>query len=243
MDGKVSKVTGAAGTVYGPGKVLTFTAKNSVEVRTGKSSATYFTLNGEDLGRLSKQSNPETWLFAPPDPPVKTSGASHGGPARRPRRSPAGAVRGARPDGRDGRVLHGRARRPPAHRGARARRRTCAAASSPTRTRSSGRSSACPPTSSRRTAPCPPRSRWRWPRGCASRLGTDLGRRCHGGRRARTAAPRRSRSASPTSPSPGADRRWSGGSCGPAIAARTSARARRRPSRCSSRRRRGEERA
>ncbi len=73
VDGKVSKVTGAAGTVYDPGKVLTFTAKNSVEVRTGKSSATYFTLNGEDLGRLSKQSNPETWLFAPPDPPVKTS--------------------------------------------------------------------------------------------------------------------------------------------------------------------------
>jgi hypothetical protein len=73
VDGKVSKVTGAAGTVYDPGKVLTFTAKNSVEVRTGKSSATYFTLNGEDLGRLSRQSNPETWLFAPPDPPVKTS--------------------------------------------------------------------------------------------------------------------------------------------------------------------------
>jgi cytoskeletal protein RodZ len=73
VDGKISKVTGAGGTVYDPGKVLTFTAKNSVEVRTGKSSATYFTLNGEDLGRLSKQSNPETWLFAPPDPPVKTS--------------------------------------------------------------------------------------------------------------------------------------------------------------------------
>ena len=73
VDGKVSKVTGAAGNVYDPGKVLTFTAKNSVEVRTGKSSATYFTLNGEDLGRMSKQSNPETWLFAPPDPPVKTS--------------------------------------------------------------------------------------------------------------------------------------------------------------------------
>jgi hypothetical protein len=44
-----------------------------VEVRTGKSSATYFTLNGEDLGRLSNKGNPETWLFAPPDPPVKTN--------------------------------------------------------------------------------------------------------------------------------------------------------------------------
>jgi cytoskeletal protein RodZ len=73
VDGKVSKVTGAAGTVYSPGKVLTFTAKDSVEVRTGKSSATYFTLNGENLGRMSRQGNPETWLFAPPDPPVQTN--------------------------------------------------------------------------------------------------------------------------------------------------------------------------
>jgi hypothetical protein len=73
VDGKVSKVTGAAGTVYSPGKVLTFTAKESVEVRTGKSSATYFTLNGDNLGRMSKLGNPETWLFAPPDPPVQTN--------------------------------------------------------------------------------------------------------------------------------------------------------------------------
>ena len=72
VDGKVSKVTGAAGTVYNPGKVLTFTARDSVEVRTGKSSATFFTLNGENLGRMSNKGNPETWLFAPPDPPVKT---------------------------------------------------------------------------------------------------------------------------------------------------------------------------
>jgi cytoskeletal protein RodZ len=73
VDGKLSKVTGAAGTVFSPGKVLTFTADKSVEVRTGKSSATYFTLNGENLGRMSKLGNPETWLFAPPDPPVKTN--------------------------------------------------------------------------------------------------------------------------------------------------------------------------
>ena len=73
VDGKVSDVTGTAGATYGPGKVLTFTAKNSVEVRTGKSSATYFTLNGEDLGRMSPKSNPETWLFAPPAAPVKTN--------------------------------------------------------------------------------------------------------------------------------------------------------------------------
>ncbi len=73
VDGKLSNVTGAAGRVYDPGKVVTFTAKDSVEVRTGKSSATYFTLNGDNLGHMSKQSNPETWLFAPPDPPVRTA--------------------------------------------------------------------------------------------------------------------------------------------------------------------------
>ena len=42
-------------------------------MRTGNSSATYFTLNGDDLGRMSNKGNPETWLFAPPDDPVKTS--------------------------------------------------------------------------------------------------------------------------------------------------------------------------
>ena len=73
VDGKVSPITGTAGQVLGPGKVLTFTAKTSVEVRTGKSSATYFTLNGKDLGHLSAKGNPETWLFAPPDDPVKTN--------------------------------------------------------------------------------------------------------------------------------------------------------------------------
>ncbi len=72
VDGKVSKATGAGGKTYNPGKVLTFTAKDSLEVRTGKSSATYFTLNGTDLGRLSSKGNPETWLFAPPNDPVKT---------------------------------------------------------------------------------------------------------------------------------------------------------------------------
>ncbi len=72
VDGKLWKTTGAAGQVYNPGKTLTITAKETIEVRTGKSSATYFTLNGDDLGRLSKQSNPATYLFDPPDPPVET---------------------------------------------------------------------------------------------------------------------------------------------------------------------------
>jgi cytoskeletal protein RodZ len=72
VDGKVSKVTGSAGKVYSPGKVLTFTAKRAIEVRTGKSSATYFTLNGKDLGRMSNKGNPETWRFEPRGDPVRT---------------------------------------------------------------------------------------------------------------------------------------------------------------------------
>ena len=73
VDGVLAPETGAAGAVFDPGKVLTFTAKNSVEVRTGKSSATYFTLNGQSLGHMSSSSGPETWLFAPPNPPTKTN--------------------------------------------------------------------------------------------------------------------------------------------------------------------------
>jgi hypothetical protein len=73
VDGRISALTGTAGTIFGPGKVLNITAKNTIEVRTGKSSATYFTLNGKDLGRLSAKGNPETWLFAPPAEPVRTN--------------------------------------------------------------------------------------------------------------------------------------------------------------------------
>jgi cytoskeletal protein RodZ len=72
VDGKVSDVTGSAGRTYSPGKTLTFTAEKSIVVRTGKSSATYFTLNGQSLGRMSDRGNPETWLFEPPNPPTKT---------------------------------------------------------------------------------------------------------------------------------------------------------------------------
>jgi len=73
VDGQVSDTTGAAGKTYGDGKVLTFTAQQSVEVRTGKASVTYFTINGVSLGRLSSDPNPGTWLFEPPNPPQRTN--------------------------------------------------------------------------------------------------------------------------------------------------------------------------
>jgi cytoskeletal protein RodZ len=73
VDGKVDKRLGSAGTVYSSGKTLTFTGKKSVEVRTGSSGVTQFTLNGTKLGALGKSGIPETWLFEPPNEPVKTN--------------------------------------------------------------------------------------------------------------------------------------------------------------------------
>ncbi len=72
VDGKIDPKLGAAGQVISPGTTLTFSAKDSIEVRTGSSGSTLFTLNGTSLGALGKSGVPETWLFAPPDDPVKT---------------------------------------------------------------------------------------------------------------------------------------------------------------------------
>ncbi len=72
VDGKLDAELGAAGSVISAGKTLTFTGQESVEVRSGSSGATHFTLNGTPLGALGRAGIPETWLFAPPDPPVKT---------------------------------------------------------------------------------------------------------------------------------------------------------------------------
>ena len=58
VDGKVDERLGAAGRVYGDGKTLTFTGEESVEVRTGNAAATYFTVNGTDIGRLSERQQP-----------------------------------------------------------------------------------------------------------------------------------------------------------------------------------------
>jgi cytoskeletal protein RodZ len=71
VDGKLSTLTGA-GKTYQPGKTVAFTGTTSVEVRTGSSGATNFTLNGAALGALGKRGVPEVWLFQPPDPPKKT---------------------------------------------------------------------------------------------------------------------------------------------------------------------------
>jgi nitrogen fixation protein FixH len=73
VDGKVDKKIGSAGTVLRSGRTLTFTGKRSIEVRTGSSGVTHFTLNGTKLGALGRSGVPETWLFAPPKDPEKTN--------------------------------------------------------------------------------------------------------------------------------------------------------------------------
>jgi hypothetical protein len=70
IDGKLQG--GGGGTVYASGKTLTFSGTTSVEVRTGSSGSTRFTLNGVSLGALGRAGVAETWLFAPPADPVKT---------------------------------------------------------------------------------------------------------------------------------------------------------------------------
>ncbi len=72
VDGKLDPRLGAAGKVLGNGKTMTFKGKEAIEVRTGSSGVTKFTLNGTSLGALGKSGIPETWLFAPPDEPVMT---------------------------------------------------------------------------------------------------------------------------------------------------------------------------
>ena len=72
VDGQVEPGIGAAGRTFNSGKTLTFTGRESIEVRTGSSGVTSFTFNGTKLGRLGKAGVPETWLFRPPDGPIQT---------------------------------------------------------------------------------------------------------------------------------------------------------------------------
>jgi cytoskeletal protein RodZ len=71
VDGKLDPVVASGRTIL-DGKTLTFTGQTSIEVRTGSSGATFFTLNGQPIGALGKRGIPETWLFQPPSPPTKT---------------------------------------------------------------------------------------------------------------------------------------------------------------------------
>ncbi len=72
LDGVLDPSIGPSGRVFRAGRTLTFTAESSIEVRTGASGATHFTLNGVPLGALGPPGVPETWLFAPPAPATKT---------------------------------------------------------------------------------------------------------------------------------------------------------------------------
>jgi cytoskeletal protein RodZ len=72
VDGRLADSIGGSGRTFAAGRTLTFTAQRTIEVRTGSSGATLFTLNGTSLGALGPRGIPETWLFAPPAAPQKT---------------------------------------------------------------------------------------------------------------------------------------------------------------------------
>ncbi len=72
VDGKIDAQTGASGKSFADGKTLTFTGKQSVEIRTSNASVTDVTVNGTDLGPLDSSPDPGTWLIKPPDPPIAT---------------------------------------------------------------------------------------------------------------------------------------------------------------------------
>lgn len=72
VDGVLDPSIPQSGKVFPSGRTLTFTGTTSVEVRTGSSGFTRFTLNGVALGALGKPGIPETWLFQPPAPPELT---------------------------------------------------------------------------------------------------------------------------------------------------------------------------
>jgi len=73
VDGAIDPKIGPAGQVIRNGRTLTFTGKRSIEVRTGSSGVTQFTLNGIKLGALGKAGVPETWLFEATGEPVLTT--------------------------------------------------------------------------------------------------------------------------------------------------------------------------
>jgi len=72
VDGQLDPRVGA-GKLFKDGKTMTFRGDASVEVFTGSSGVTYFTLNGTTIGHLGRSGIPETWSFAPTGSPVQTN--------------------------------------------------------------------------------------------------------------------------------------------------------------------------
>jgi hypothetical protein len=70
VDGELAP--NAHGMIVQPGESLEFTGAETVEVRTGSSGATHFTVNGTSLGALGPPGVPETWLFDSLNQPRKT---------------------------------------------------------------------------------------------------------------------------------------------------------------------------
>jgi cytoskeletal protein RodZ len=69
VDGVVSPQTGAGGKVYAAGKTVTFRGESVVELRTGKMSTTFVTVNGTSYGALGTTANPGTFRLEPGKPP------------------------------------------------------------------------------------------------------------------------------------------------------------------------------
>ena len=142
-------------------------------------------------------------------------------------------MRGTRADPGDGRVVHGRPRRPRGHRGPRVVRVPRRRRRGVLERRQGTASSASRPTCSTPTGRSPPRSRSRWPRACARGCRRTSASRSPGSP-GRTAARRRSPWASSTWRSRATASRWCAASSGRATDRRTSATRRGRRSRCCS---------
>jgi len=65
VDGVVSPETGAGGKVYAAGKTVTFRGQTVVELRTGKMSTTFVTVNGTAYGALGTTANPGSFRLEP----------------------------------------------------------------------------------------------------------------------------------------------------------------------------------
>ncbi len=70
VDGVVSAETGAGGKVYAAGKTITFRGEAVVEIRTGKMSTTFVTVNGTAYGPLGTTANPGTFRLEPGKAPL-----------------------------------------------------------------------------------------------------------------------------------------------------------------------------